>query len=473
MTARSLWPLGSRFARAGRGFRLRLGGLVLLTAWIAAPVAAIDPPAELATIAQDGRRLLVIALDAVPFDVMARVTDHGRPDPLFGELSVPVPLISSFPSTTTLAFTGMFESLGLEIPPGYEAKFFDRARGKRRGGGLVSYHKIPFSWRDFFDWKVEGVARKGFGYARPRRFFRREVERGLRAFLDSDRPVFFLYVSSTDAIAHLQGPPAIAEMLPILDRALDKARSEQDFHTVLLSDHGVAGGRPLRNVRVPVRKALSAAGWRIGHRLARPNDIVLVPFGLLSSLIAFTGEGVEAEAAGLIAAVPGVSICVAPAGDQRWQLFGGGGSASLERRDAADGVAWRYLADGGDPLFGGELSGRWVADAEWLERTAAGRFPDGPHRIARAFDTVTNPASVVCSLEPGTMFGAPIADWSGRSTVGALRYTHGALERRDSLGFLSTDIPGWSRPAVLRFDSALRGIVELAPPREAHPAEDQ
>ena len=65
--------------------------------------------------------------------------------------------------------------------------------------------------------------------------------------------------------------------------------------------------------------------------------------------------------------------------------------------------------------------------------------PDPAHRVARAFDLVQHEASVVCSVAPGYMFGAALTEFAGRLGVGRLRWTHGALERADTLGFVTTD----------------------------------
>ena len=111
--------------------------LVLVLGGCASAEPYVRPPRpELAP--GSGKRTLVVTMDAVPFTSIERLTD-AEGERLFAQLGQPVPLLSSFPSSTTLAFTGIFEPFRLEIPPGYEARFFDRERGKVRGGGLFSY----------------------------------------------------------------------------------------------------------------------------------------------------------------------------------------------------------------------------------------------------------------------------------------------------------------------------------------------
>ena len=440
---------------------IKAPSVALLALLLPASVAGAEvvPTLDLSAERPDGRRLLIVALDAVPFDI---VESAAQEEALFVGMSRPVPIISSFPSTTTLAFAGMFEALGLETPPGYEARFFDWERGKVRGGGPLSYGKIRFSWRDFFDFKIKGALRKGWGYARPLKFARNEIKKGIASFLASDRPVFFFYISATDGVAHLKGPEELVDVLRQLDRALRTARETEDFVTVLLSDHGVGGGEPLRNVRRSVKRSLKEGGFRLKGEIRTESDAVLVPFGLLSSFVVFVDEGQEVRAVEILGDVDGVSLCAAPE-QEGWRLRGTGGSAYLERREGATEMEWRYRVDRGDPLEAERLADRWASDRLWLEKTAEGRFPDAPHRIARAFDLVLNPASVVCSVAPGFMFGSALTEWSGRLTVGRLRWTHGALERLDTLGFLVTDLPEWKSPEVLRFDGALQSLVASRP----------
>jgi hypothetical protein len=438
-------------------------------------------------------RTLVVMLDAVPFESVEGLplaADGERP---FAELSEPVPLISSLPSATTVALTGMFEPIGIARPPGYEARYFDRERGRVVGGGLFSYQQIPFSWREFFDWKVRGLLRKAWGYVRPRRFARWEVRHGVEAFLESDLPYYFVYIGATDGVGHLAGPEGFDPVFLELDTALDAAREQEEFHTVLLSDHGVGGGRKLVNVGKAVRRALRAAGLEPRKRLRDGDDVALVPFGLLSGFVGFTAGGRELEVAERIAAVAGVEVCAAPASrgepttsrgappgsadgagvtddaapgrpaPEAWAVFSGEGRGLVERRERNGVVEWRYRAEHGDPLGYGDLAGPWRNDEEWYREVADRRLPDALHRIDRGFDLVRNDASLLCSVSPGHMYGAAVTDLTSRFTVGHLRWTHGGLEAEDSLGFFMTDHPslraaGPSESGAVRFDRALEGL---------------
>jgi hypothetical protein len=159
-----------------------------------------------------------------------------------------------------------------------------------------------------------------------------------------------------------------------------------------------------------------------------------------------------------------------------WTIDSARGRARFERRRAPDGAAqWRYLPETGDPLLyapiaarlAGESSGSlgpdrvpaesWFSGDAWFAATWDAAYPDALHRLARAFDLVTNPATVACSCQPGYMFAARRTRIAARLSIGRLRWTHGALRREPSWGVLLTDLPGWRPPPALRVDEAQWG----------------
>ncbi len=420
-------------------------------------------------------RVLVIMLDAVPYEDAASVRAGAHPEEdRFPGFRGPVPLVSGFPSSTSLALTGILEPFGLDKSPGYEPRFFDQERGKVRGGGLISYHTIPFAWRGFFDWEVRGLTRKTILYAWPLRGNRREIGQAIGAFLASNRQYFFAYVNSTDATGHLYGPQRTRAVLAALSRALRDVRErhpDRPFYTMILSDHGMAGGRPLRNAFPGVERALRRDHWRSRREVRDPRDVVLIPFGLLSSFIAHTASGREGAVARTLAGVEGVELCAYPDGPA-WTVLRGGGEARIRRCVRGGRVLWSYTPVTGDPLRYAAVLARlgagssqdgdgWHPDEAWFEATLDHDFPDALHRIARSFDLVANPASVVCSTAPGWLYGLRRLVFGAAVSRGRLRWTHGALRREDSLGFIMTDHPAWNPPAGARFDEALRFFADL------------
>ena len=409
---------------------------------------------------------LVIAFDCLPYETAARVADPGRGDErLLAGLRGPVPLISSFPSTTSIAFGGILGPLGLGRSPGYEARFFDRQRRKVVGGMLFSYFRIPFEWREFFDWNRRSPARRMLAAVRPARTTRRWFERAIAAFERSDKSMFFVYNGATDTLAHLAGPEAFEPVLADLEELLAEARERRSFRAVLLSDHGLAGGEPLGNVFEPVKRALRDAGFRYRRRLRDPRDVALTPFGLVSSFELYTEAGVEPEVARAVVTVEGVDLCVRRSRDG-WVVVNRGGEAEIRRRMTPAGAEWSYRVADGDPLGYSELAGgSWRGDRWWLEATASHRYPDALHRLARSFDLVNNPASILCSTGRRWMYGARKTERAARLRNGRLRWTHGALERDATLGFLMSDDPRLPLDGPVRFDEALAPLAAGVPPK--------
>ncbi len=428
-------------------------------------------------------RVLVVAIDAVPWSVVERLSDPSLgDDALFREIGTPIPMVGSFPSTTTVSFAGMLAPLGASSPPGYEARFYDREEGRLRGGGLISYGKIKFSWREFFDWKIDGTLRKAWGYSRPLKFAHTEVGALGEAFARSDASILYTYLSASDAIGHVNQPAQLEEMLRLLDDEVAALREQlPPFRVVVVSDHGMAGyeDEPLRNVRKEMVAAVERAGFHPAKKIQQPNDLVFVPFGLLSSAVAFTAAGRELDAARVLASVDGVSVCAAPDGEERWRVYSGNGSAWVERyreplesdsTRSSSGLYYRYRTLYEDPLdyervaaFAAEAapsppvgasegSEPWLSAEAWLEATLDHLYPDALHRIATGFELVANPASVLCSIAAGHMYGPGFTEKTGEFTVGKLRYTHGSLDRGHTMGFLVTDHPVWNKVEAVAFD---------------------
>jgi len=405
-------------------------------------------------------RTLLIVLDAVPYRTMARLTaaDESGSEPLFADFGPPTPLISTFPSSTSIALAGILGQLGLDRSPGYEARFFDWQAKQRRGGGPLSYFKITFPWREFFDWNRKGPVRNVLHAARPVRAGVREIRQAIAAFKASRATFFTVYIADTDTAAHLFGPTGLDPILQAVDHELKSLGSTR---IVLLSDHGLAGGEPLVNVLPAVRQGIADRGWRWAERLKREGDVVLTPYGLVSSFEAYADPALTPALSGTLAGVEGVEFCIARTGEG-WRVAGAESTLDFERREGDTGLEWRWRADGA----GGGLTtalavarasqaGLWVPDAALLAATALSDYPDPLYRLAGAFSAVENPASVVCSVEPGFMFGARGSERSARWAKGRLRWTHGALGREASLGFLMSNRFASDTPTAVRFDRAL------------------
>ncbi len=414
-------------------------------------------------------RTLLISLDAVPFWVIDDLTDPELGDEaLFQGFQGPIPLISTFPSSTSVAMVGLLQPLGLAKSPGYEAKFFDWERGKVRGGGLFSYSKIEFPWRDFFDWSRRNPAGSAVEAVKPVKSGIKRLGKAIDEFADSDVEVSLVYLAATDIAVHVNGPASVKPLFVELERMLREARQrrpDRPFETLIWSDHGVAGGDPLINVSKATKKALKRAGYRVKKKLRKPDTVVMTPFGLVSNFEAYTYDELIAPVARILSQVDGVALCSYRDGESRWQIVGPEGGAALERRIEDGDLQWRYEVTGEDPLDYSEVvagvaardihGSGWMSDAKVFEASKNRRFPDAFYRIADAFELVLNPGSIVCSTDVKHMYGAGTTAALATMGKGKLRWTHGALNSAATMGFLMSDAAGWQPPEVVRYDQAL------------------
>lgn len=436
-------------------FMMRLPCALILAAGLVGNATAAPP------------RILFIGVDAVPYAVVAKLTDPALGDKaLFKGMQRPAAVIESFPTDSHVAWSGLLAPFGIKKPLGYEGRYFDSGLRKVRGG--LTLVDVPAPWERFFDWRLEGIVRGAIAYGWPKKYSIEELRQGLAAFLKSDKPFFTMYIVSTDGIGHIYGPDALTDFLREMDReltALRQAHPEMPFNTVILSDHGMAGGKPLKNDWPQVEEAIEKAGLRVSERIEDASDAVFIPFGLLTSFEIYTWKGKEAQAASAVVSAPGVDFCVAP-DEAGWKIFSARGNALIRRRPAEGGDLWSYRPLTGDPLgyepVVAELRARarttgesWFPDSWWFDATKAGFYPDALYRLARNFELVQNPASVACSVSPGYMFGALKTEYVAIPTVGRIKWTHGALHRDATLGVLMTDLPGWTLPEFVRFDRAL------------------
>jgi hypothetical protein len=447
-----------------RSKRFLLGVLAALVAiGLAGPSPAYSEAA---------RRTLIVLLDAIPYEAVKRITDPSLGETaLFQDLKGPVPMVSTFPSGTNVAIPGLLAPFGVGVSPGYENRHYDWARNKVRGGSVISYYRIEFPWRGFFDVTRTGIAVGGLNALNPGKGSIKQLRKGIDGFVASEKDLYTIYIGETDLVMHFSGPDAARPIFEALETMLREVRQEhpdRPFDLVILSDHGVEGGEPLKNVRTPVLKALKKAGYRYEKKLKRPDDVVLTPYGLVSNLEAYTRNEKKPHVAEVLAHVPGVDLCVFET-HEGWVIEGADGRAMVRRHLTPRGPAWSYEPLYGDPLHYlplinafSQRTGRakdCLPDVAWFEASAGCEYPDAFFRLEQAFVLVENPASVACSLSPGYMYGARMTDYGSKIASGPLRWTHGALHREATLGFLMSDRADWNPPRFARFNTALLPFV--------------
>ena len=412
-------------------------------------------------------RVLVLAIDAIPYSVATDVTN-----PELGEHALlrgfqgPVAVVSTFPSTSYPAWSSLLAPFGVEPTPGYIGKYYTDEEHRVLGVASAEHEDAP--WLEYFDWHLEGLLSKAVAYGNSRRAGANELEKGLAAFAASDKPVYWLYLLSTDALGHEYGPTELTQFIGDLDSALARLRAsmpDRPFHTVIVSDHGMAGGNELMNTWPAVREAMLEAGFRDARKLTEPDDALFVPLGILSFFFVHTWPREEARAAQVLVGVEGIDLCVRRDAES-WAVTNRAGEARILREVGDAGSQWSYQPVTADPLAyagvvealrlrSGDPQAAWFPDGWWFEETYTAPYPDALHRIAGAFEGVRHPASVLCSLKSGRMFAARGPELLARSMIGAVKWTHGALTSEATLGMLMSDLPGWTAPGAVRAEDAL------------------
>jgi hypothetical protein len=386
---------------------------------------------------------LVIALDGVPYEVMAELRAEGR----FRRFHDPARQVTTFPSITNPA---MIEILHAANSPGYEDHFYDREQNKLIGGiqgRLTGGSFIRGTWREEFDYHAPAF-KGALGYVAAPLGAMLVAQFDLlamkRAFRKSHAPEFIGYIGETDGLAHLGGKRAQKNFLRALDRAIEEliAESNEQLEVEMFSDHG----NDFTSYRkVDLNTPLEQAGFVFEKSLTRSNGIVLPKYGLIGSGALFTAPENRAQVAKLSAMVSGVDFAAyieeGRATETECQSI-----AILSRRGRARIIRhqdrFSYEAVSGDPLELGAIAAAmrergeanaagFASGAAWLRATSDHHYVDPLRRIFDGLNThVQTLADVIVSCKDGWYIGNRFFD-----TVAFLYATHGNLLRGESEGF--------------------------------------
>jgi type I phosphodiesterase/nucleotide pyrophosphatase len=441
---------------------------VVLLAAAALGIAAQAPGPEPAT--------LVLALDGVGYRNAVEAEQRG----LLRGWRRAVPVVSTFPSLTSVAFTGMVHPLGYPPAPGYENRHYDWKRNKVLGG--LPY--IRFPWHEYFRLDRNSLMRKTFGYFWPRRLVHSDLERVFDAVLESPEPFVTAYLANTDALVHMQGPQAAVDLLDCLHRWIPEVQAEyrkrhgRGLRVVLISDHGMTSiqQRPVRGLK----DHLARGGFRLRGSIVDDHSVVIARFGYVEACMLYCRDSLEAPLSRWLARLEGIQLCAYAESGGVMVVSADGGEARVEFRPRdGGGLELRYRPFAGDPLRhaeivehlrqDGQLDAEGYAPAQaWLEQSVDAEFPDALTRLHHAFygQDVENKASVIFSTKPGWAFGHPVTRALSWLRGGRLEATHGALTAEASLAMLLTDDPDLPLPAVLRYDQVLPFLEKLRPAKE-------
>ncbi|HQZ16271.1 MAG TPA: alkaline phosphatase family protein [Vicinamibacteria bacterium] len=337
-------------------------------------------------------RTVVIAIDAVPYDVFARLQREG----LFREFFPAARMVAPFPSLTNVGYAAILKT-GPVL--GYEDKYYDPVRNRVSGGvsdRLGNHYKDVAPFHEIFDWEpphLWGVTIYKF----PMTVSRAELHAIEQVLHTSEDPELVLYFGGTDALGHVRGWPGFEECLRLVDQVVKGflAAGGAERRVVLFSDHGTTA---VPSRRMDLDAALKKGGFRLNSRLERPGDVVAPAYGLVGAIPLYTRCGEEEAVARVVAGGPGADFAA-------WR----------------EGERVRMVARPGQP--------------DPLDRPEA-QYPDLRTRLdAGLKDHVVTPASVIVSLEDGWHYGSELFD-----ALADMKGTHGSATAGASIGFVASNL---------------------------------
>jgi len=438
--------------------------------WLAAAsvtLAAERPP--------DSPNTLILALDGVGFHHLVAARARGA----FAGWPEPRPLVSTFPSMTNVGFVAILSPLGSERMLGYEIRYFDHQQNQIQGGSLLGYKKQAGAWREMFDAGTRNAWAKAFSFLWPRREARREMSRIETLVREQPAERMLGLIGASDNLAHLDGDePTIRFLLEVSERVETLRREHAVLHgrplrVVLVSDHGNGGGKI--QAAGGIGRRLEEAGLRPAERLNRPEDVVLVSYGVCGYGALFLSHERAETAARAVLGQVGVDLAAWISGDGEMRVLGRDGEALVRWHGSAPTRRLAYEPREGDPLriapaqaslvSAGKLDDAgFGAERDWFEATASGDYPDPLSRLVDGLEGrfVQNTATVLFSYAPGYALGIPSGRFGAWLLGGHLEATHGGLDRESSWGiYLRSDDDGRSA-APMRSDAALAEWADSA-----------
>jgi hypothetical protein len=405
-------------------------------------------------------RRLLLGLDGVPHEVIKAAKNRG----LFDSFGQPSCLLSPFPTMTNVALAAM---LGGSAPLGYESLYFDKQAREQRGGvrkyvGWRTPDKIPSSYMDELDYQ-EPLPFEFLIYVAPEMVWRADMRRFHERFRAAPQTRdFFAFLKGTDGLLHIRGPEHLGVALKSLDKILRdiQAYCGDETEIVLFSDHGM---NLQENRRIHMQTHLRRRGFHFTENLHRRErcSISSPAFGLCGYAALYCADDEVAEVADSLVDLEGVDFALHRDGPEVIAVKGSKGVARIHRRQADEGVRFRYeQIAGGDPLQLGPTlrslaaEGRlgmdgFASDADWYARTASHIYPDALANLYASLNAtrVGHTADVLVSCRDGYYYGASIF-----SRFVRIAATHGNALRASTNAFLMSTHRSF--PAHVRADEA-------------------
>lgn len=420
-------------------------------------------PVEMLPNAKKVKRTLFIALDGIDYQMVKELKDEGH----FKSFQDPRPMISTFPSATTIGFTGIFQPLNVGRVPGYESRFYSFKANKIIGGTPFDVYKIPIHYKYYFDAFRYTMEEKAVMYTFPSMASKQDLVNTKKIVMSSNKNIMMTYLGGTDGSAHMLGRKRTRQTMIFMDQFLESMqRRYQKEHghplrIVLFSDHGFQYSRLKHVSNKEIKDKLGAKGFRVKSKIETDQDVVLVKFGLLSSGVGFVAKENRKTVANAMRTVEGIDLVFWHNGDNKkiYVQNHDGATAYFEYKYSGT-KKYRYVSVSGDPLHylptlaaQGLDPNSWISDKTWEQTTFDHEYPDVGYRLYESFHgLVQNEAGILFSLKPNFQFG-PAVTYIGTLTRLGQHGTHGGMFRQTSWAFAMTnqdDNP--NPPKFFRYD---------------------
>lgn len=420
---------------------------------------------------------LMLALDGAQFDMVRGLREQGH----FPSFQAPSRMISTFPSTTIIGFTGLFRSVGCEPSEGYETKFFSVPENRLRGYTLRDYHRILIPFKQYFNYYRLALYNKFTMYAFPYSTVRRDIERIHKEIMRApERSIKVAYIGGTDGASHILGERPVRGLLIEVSRAVERWRQEYrathrgNLQVVLFSDHGFHF-ESLRHITLSdVKAQLKGHAYRLAKHLERSGDIVPVTFGSLSSAVFYTFPDEAEGIAQVLSRVKGFDLLFYRKSPHEIGVYSHSGTWAIIE-EGQNGQAFRYRPVTGDPLGYSPRISRlfatprsylqaspWLSQDKWWQLTKDHPYPDAFARLYDAFGPlVKNQAQILASTLPGYEYGS----WQSRIGArlhGGLKGTHGGLFDSASSAVVMTTLSDPAFPPIVSYRDVLPRLQEQA-----------
>lgn len=406
-------------------------------------------------------RTLFIGLDGIDFELVDELKHEG----FFPSFQNPIPMVCTFPSATTIGFTGIFQPLGAGQVLGYESRFYSIDENKVVGGTPFDVYKYPIPYKYYFDYFRHSMQSKSVMYSFPSMASKQDLVSTRNTVFEINKNVVMTYLGGTDGSAHLLGRTRTKRTLKFMSDFLEKLQQKhldqkgEPLRIVLYSDHGFQYENLKTVSNSELKRKLAAKNFQIANSITSDNDIVFTRYGLLSAGVAFTNIHQRAEKARTIASVKGVDLVFWHLGDKR-KIFVANGQGEEAYFEFRGSNSYRYVPVTGDPLDYVSLlkrnhfaAGKWLKDSVWKDISFAHTYPDVGYRLYDSFfNLVKNNSTLMFSLHPNYQFGSLMARMGTWTRLGQ-EGTHGGMFRQTSWAFVMTNLDHNPKPPThFRYD---------------------